>query len=279
MTKGQIILAVCSVALVGVLYFFGQSQQKKTTVTSDETETAASTSFNIDTYRAARLDKAPSEVKENILSLEEQIAAEKNVEQIKTIQAQLNNLYIDNRMPMLVAEMLFKLAVRDNSIQAWNQAGDAYMAVSMVEETEAAVMYAFDKSAIAYGKSVELDPENIDNKIKLATALMEGGTQTMQGVQLLLGILEQYPDHIPSNLILGRYGIISGQYDKAVLRLEKVISLDPENSEAYFYLAEAYNSLGRKEEAIQTFEKCKKLINDPGFSAEIDNYIQKIKNS
>lgn len=80
------------------------------------------------------------------------------------------------------------------------------------------------------------------------------------------------------NLALGRLAVVSGQYDKAAARLEKVVQLHPDNAEAYFHLAEAYRALGKKEEAIRALESCKLLVEDADFRAQIDSYINQIKN-
>jgi Flp pilus assembly protein TadD len=81
------------------------------------------------------------------------------------------------------------------------------------------------------------------------------------------------------NLLLGRLDIESGQLDKAVPRLEKLVKNSPSETEAYFYLGMAYKASGKTEKAIQTFEKCRKMVTDPDAQKQIDNIIQQLKNS
>ena len=78
-------------------------------------------------------------------------------------------------------------------------------------------------------------------------------------------------------MILGKLAIQSGQFDKAERRLAMVVSRQPDNTEAMYFLAEAYKGLGQKEKAVEWFEQCKKLVNNPDFSAEIDRYMQSMK--
>ena len=47
---------------------------------------------------------------------------------------------------------------------------------------------------------------------------------------------------------------------------------------AVLALAEAYRALGKKEEAIRALESCKLLVEDADFRAQIDSYINQIKN-
>lgn len=107
-----------------------------------------------------------------------------------------------------------------------------------------------------------------------AIALIEGKNETMQGVQKLLAITRENPKDLESNLMLAKMAIQSGQYDKSIDRLEKLLKIYPDNTEAMFFLGEAYKSSGQVEKAKEWFEKCKKIVNNPDFSKEIDDYIK-----
>jgi tetratricopeptide (TPR) repeat protein len=284
MTRGQIILLAAGIVLTGVLYFFVSTKPAKhnageATATRDKAASQNHAAFDIDAYRTEKINALPEEAQAAIGKLDEQIKAAEGKEKTELLLEQ-KKLFLENRSALLAAYSLLQIAESDNNAESWNTAGNMYMAATMAEQENPSLAdYGIHQAVNCYQKAVDISPDTIDYKINLASALMEGGEQTMQGVQMLLGIIEQHLDNIPANLILGRFGIVSGQYDKAVARLEKVVSLDPKNTEAYFYLAEAYNGLGRKDDAIKTFEQCKKLVDDPGFSAEIDLYILKIKNS
>jgi lipopolysaccharide biosynthesis regulator YciM len=77
--------------------------------------------------------------------------------------------------------------------------------------------------------------------------------------------------------LLGRLSIQSGQWDKAVARLEHVLELEPQNREALYFLGEAYKGKGNKEKAIQTFRKLEGIVNSPDFTKDIENYINSFK--
>jgi cytochrome c-type biogenesis protein CcmH/NrfG len=99
----------------------------------------------------------------------------------------------------------------------------------------------------------------------------------MKGVVLLREVTSKDSTNISANIILAKLAIQSGQLDKAINRLELVLSLRPDNTEAMYFLAEAYKNQGNKEKAISLFEQCKKLVNNPDFTKEIDNYINTFK--
>ena len=98
-----------------------------------------------------------------------------------------------------------------------------------------------------------------------------------KGVSILLEIVRKDSNNVDAQLMLGRFGLISGQTDKAIARFEKILYLQPQNSEALFLLAEAYDSQGNKEKALELLEKCKKTVKDPKAKKEIEDFIENIK--
>lgn len=112
------------------------------------------------------------------------------------------------------------------------------------------------------------------NQVDLATAYIEGTGETMQGVQLLLGIVRKDSGNVPALLILGKLAIQSAQWDKAIGRFEQVLQQEPQNREALYFLAEAYKGKGDRTQARATFERVKKVVNNPAFSRDLDEYLK-----
>ncbi len=106
-----------------------------------------------------------------------------------------------------------------------------------------------------------------------AVALIEGKNETMPGVQKLLAITRKDPKNLEANLLLAKLAIESGQNDKSIERLTKLLDIYPDNTEAMFFLAESYKANGNIKEAKEWFTKCKEKVNNPDFTAEIDEYI------
>ncbi|MBP9874520.1 MAG: tetratricopeptide repeat protein, partial [Haliscomenobacter sp.] len=78
----------------------------------------------------------------------------------------------------------------------------------------------------------------------------------MKGIQMLLDLNQKNPDQPGVLFHLGRLAIRTGQYDKAVERLEKTVALDPARSEAFCFLAQAYQELGQSEKAAEAQKRC-----------------------
>lgn len=134
-------------------------------------------------------------------------------------------------------------------------------------------MWNAEQAVDLFRKANDLAPTD-STKLDLASAYIEGTGETMQGVQLLLGVVQEQPDNVPALLLLGRLAIQSGQWEKAIERFDHVLQKDPQNTEAIYFLAEAYKGKGDRSKAVQYFERAKKVVNNPEFSRDVDDYLK-----
>ena len=177
-----------------------------------------------------------------------------------------------------VAEAYYTLALarlkKDPKLDL--RAGDLFEATAGISNDDALHQFLTDKAVESYKDALMLD-STTDNRLKLATAYMDQGTAPMQGVGILLDVISRDSNNADALLLLGKFGIVSRQYDKAIVRLEKVVSLRPQNYDAIFLLAEAYRGKGDKNKAIELLEKCSKMVDKPELKKEIEQYIKNIK--
>jgi cytochrome c-type biogenesis protein CcmH/NrfG len=156
------------------------------------------------------------------------------------------------------------------------RAGDLFEATAGISDDNTLHQYLADQAVLSYKELMALD-STTDNRLKLATAYMDQGTAPMQGVGILLDVVSRDSNNADAQFLLGKFGMVSRQYDKAIGRLEKVVYLRPQNYDALFLLAEAYREKGDKEKAIQLLEKCSKMVDKPELKKEIEQYISNIK--
>lgn len=269
MTAGQVTLFVASVAVVAVAYTWGPllPPDKKNAQATDIAATEVSNAFDYSAYRkeAFNLNTAGAE----------------NSPLPETVVIR----FVDSMETVIRAAFEQKtIAEQQNTDSMWNAAGKKFSAIL---SRAPRIGKNFDNtlrvnSIYCYEKALALNAGFTDAQINLATTYMESqgsAEEVMKGVTLLKQITDKDPGNIAANLILGKYGIVSGQFDKAAQRFEQVISVDSLNADAYLYLAQAYQSLGEKEKAIHALEKCRSLINDQEFASDINAYIEKLKNS
>jgi len=196
-----------------------------------------------------------------------------------------NNTAADQLIQFYEEREQFNFAAYYHSLKAeiskdsenWEIAGDRQLSVSSNEAyDEIFNSKLYEQSLVSYQNAINLDPGNLDLQVKLGSAIVDRSPQPMQGISLLLGVIEKDSMHLNANLALGKFGIISKQYDKAAIRLEKVLSLQPENTEALFLASEAYSNLGDKEKAIRCLQKCRELVENEDLKKEIDAYMQQL---
>ncbi|MNY44862.1 Tetratricopeptide repeat protein [compost metagenome] len=99
----------------------------------------------------------------------------------------------------------------------------------------------------------------------------------MQGIAMLMDVVKKDPKNLKANMSLGTFAIKSGQFDKAITRFNSIIAIKP-TPDAYFYLATAYENLGKNDEAIDAYLKSKKLAANATLSKFIDEKVIALKN-
>ncbi len=276
MTLGQVALIITGVVLTGVMYLFGPLHPSEKEKSEHAVEAAAIEDLDFNAYKAEELKKLPA------AELEKYEAMQTALEGVEDKPAGLNaiaSLLETNQLHALAALIRKEAASLTNIDTVWKKAGNELYSLAFNTDNQSLAQYVLSQAMACYEQAIGLNPEDNEAKISLAVAHLEGQKEPMKGVMLLREITDKDPDNITANLILGKYGIVSGQFDIAAERLQKVLSIDSLNVDACLYLAEAYEGMGDKDKAIETLEQCKAIVNNPGFSDEISKYIEKLKNS
>ena len=276
MTIGQVTLILVSIAIAGVTYLFAPLLPPE----QENREHSAIASVTVDfDYEAYKQEELKRLIPEDSARYQQLISELNSTGDKPGKLNEITSLLESNQLRILVA-LTVKDALNDTDVDSsWYSLGKILYTNAFTTDNQQLAQYVLSQAIACYEKALEINSENTDAKINLATAYLEGQSAPMKGVMLLREITDKDPDNITANLILGKYGIVSGQFDKAAKRLQKVLSIDSLNVEAYLYLAEAYEGMGDKTKAIEALEQCKKVVTDSGFSNEISNYIEKLKNS
>jgi len=100
----------------------------------------------------------------------------------------------------------------------------------------------------------EADETNEEALLYLGLAYTRSA-MPMQGILKVRKVVEINPDNIDANLRLGEFSLQTGQFDKARQRFEKVLSLQPDNHAARLRLAVALAQTGEQDAAKAALEK------------------------
>lgn len=278
MRKTQWFVIIVAAVAVFCLYAFGRRvSDKKVTPAATSAVQPNSTGQQVP---AANFDEVLSKAKQgldpatqmHISNLENSVTRGEVRKQQLSAYRSLASLWDSLGHIPISAHYLGQAAKLEKSEKSLTFAANLFLIHQQHTEDPAIRTWQLNEAKQLLEQAVSLDPNNDTINVALAKSEVASGN-VMQGVQRLLKIVKSDPDNIGANMELGRLSITSGQYVKAIERLEKVVSQQPKNAEALYFLAEAYKNTGKTKKAISLFERCKKLVNDPAFSKEIDNYI------
>ncbi|MDE3211786.1 MAG: hypothetical protein KGM98_01020 [Bacteroidota bacterium] len=180
------------------------------------------------------------------------------------------------------AYYLSQAAKLDNSEKSLTFAARLILQNLKTEDSTGIKTWEATTAADLFTRALKLDPNNDDLKVDLGSCYIYGQgmagdpMQTMKGIQELLQVVSKDSNNMRAQLVLGIGGVISNQLDKAIVRLNKVVSFDPTNLEAVSWLADAYAAKGDKVNAAKWYEQAKKLVNNPNFSKEVDQRIKEL---
>lgn len=170
------------------------------------------------------------------------------------------------------------VATSQPSSTNWLVAGDRFLkAFDNTPEDNPIRATVLQKANVAFKNALALDSSIIDAKTGLGVTIVNGAGAPMEGIRLLMQVVAKDPKNLKANMNLGLFAIKSGQFDKAITRFNDIISNISATPDAYFYLATAYESLGKKNEAIDAYLNSKKLTANPTFIKFIDSKIAELK--
>ena len=171
----------------------------------------------------------------------------------------------------------------DNSEKKLTFAAQLFLEGLRSEQDDAKLNWETTEAIDLFEKAIRLNPENDDLRIGLGSCYVYGKgrtgnpQETMKGIQELLAVVRKDSNNMKAQLVLGVGGLVSGQFDKALERLQRVVRNEPNNLEAVAYLADVYAAKGNKAEAVRWYNISKRLTNNPHYNEEVDKRINSLK--
>ncbi|MBU3713562.1 MAG: tetratricopeptide repeat protein [Ferruginibacter sp.] len=178
---------------------------------------------------------------------------------------------------------LSEAAKLDNSEKNLTFAAQLILNTLRMEEDLSEVDWLSNVAISLFQQAIALNPENDELKVGLGSCYVYGKgrsgdpQQTMKGIQELLAVVRKDSTNMKAQLVLGSGGFFSGQYDKAIARLNKVVAAEPDNLEAVAFLADSYSALGNKNDAIKWYKISKRIANNPAYAEEVDKRIKELE--
>jgi len=241
----------------------GQLTSASSTINLTEVSTAAKNSINANlATEITTLENAYQTASENEKVNSARILAEKwdDVEQVIP-----SALYLEI------------IANKEHNLTNWLAAGGRLMKAFDNTQDSLLSPVLLQKANTAYTNAVALDSANLEAKTGLGITIVNGMGAPMSGIAMLLDVVKKDPKNMKASMSLGTFAIKSGQFDKAITRFNDIIAIKP-SPDAYFYLATAYENLGKNKEAVDAYLNSKKLAANPTLSSFIDKKVVELKN-
>ena len=216
-----------------------------------------------------------TELAAELTSLETAFNAASDEEKLKDAQL-LAQKWDDVEQPVPSALYLEIIADKEQTLNNWLNAGSRFMKAYDITRDSVLQPALLQKANAAYAKAVNIDSTNADAKTGLGITIVNGMGMPMQGIAMLLEVVKKDPKNVKANMSLGTFAIKSGQFDKAITRFNDIIAIKP-SPDAYFYLATAYENLGKNKEAVSAYLNSKKLAANPTLSSFIDKRVAELK--
>jgi len=250
-------------------------EQTSSVPANSELSNAESPQIDLTQVSTAGKNTINASLAAEITSLENAYKTAKDGEQVKVAGA-LAQKWDDVEQSVPSALYLEIIANQQKTLQSWLNAGGKFMKAYDNNSDSTLQMPLLQKANAAYTAAVAIDSTNLEAKTGLGVTIVNGMGMPMQGIAMLLDVVKKDPTNLKANMSLGIFAIKSGQFDKAITRFKDILSIKP-SPDAYFYLATAYENLGKNQEAIDAYLSSKRLAANPSLTKFIDNKVAELK--
>jgi len=272
--KPQWITAGIAILTVIVLYIFGRTTPNKSEVLSNaDTPAAAINSDSI--LNEARQHLSPEQLI-YITELENSVVRGTVKDQQLEAYHQLAHFWRDTaRVFEPYAWYEAESARLENSEKNLTFAAQLFLDNLETEENPRLKTWKGLQAKDLFERSLKLNPDNDSASVGLGATYLFGNfaEQPMEGIQLIRNVLDKDSTNTYALMTLGEGAFMTGQYDRAAERFEKVNELDPSNLKAILLMAEVCERQQKPADAVKWYRKSIDLINNPEIVNEVNKRI------
>ena len=254
----QRILIFSALSLFLVLYFgFDTKSPKHSQIEKDRKLSGESADISV-LLRDAK-ESIPPDLLSRIVVLEERLEDRSAEDSVRIeLLKQLSGTWYDARRADLAGVYAEEIAKLNEDDEAWAIAATTYALGARQAKEEKVKKFCQGRVVKAFENAISLAPTTVKHKVNLALTYVERPPESnpMKGVLMLIDLNKKNPDDPMVLFHLGRLAIQTGQYEKAVGRLKRVIEIEPDHINAHCLLAQALKESGDLQQAAVFEEKC-----------------------
>jgi tetratricopeptide (TPR) repeat protein len=276
--KAQVITIATGLVLVAALYFLGRTKPL-----ASEKKTSAATSVSDD----LTID--------SILVHAKELLHPDQVTWLRTLEQSVVRGDVKNQQLNVYHQLAHFWKDTANIFEpyAWYEAEAARLELSEKSLTFAAHLFlenlrsennprlkrwkAFQAKDL-FERSLKINDKNDSSLVGLGACYIFGGISEtpMEGITKVRQVADRDSTNIFSQIVLGHGSLLSGQYDKAIDRFERVVRLEPGNLEALLMLAEVFERKGDKASAVNWYTRALPLVQNPELKSAMQMRIEEL---
>lgn len=280
MKKPQWITVVVAILLVGVIYRFGRTvPEKKIAAIQQSNPGAAVTSVTIDTILAlAKKELTIGQVTR--LNMLENSVSRGDVKDQKLKMYHLLAHFWGDSIGMFEPYAWYEAeaARLENSEKSLTFVARLFLDNLQTENNLQRRQWKALQAKDLFERSLNINPGNDSSKIGLGACYIFGdiSAMPMDGILKIRQVVDKDSTNVYGQMILAKGSERSGQYDKAIARLQTVIRLQPANIEALLLLADVYERMDDKKNAILWYQASLQHVSRQDIRNEIEKRIKEL---
>ncbi|MDH3246979.1 MAG: tetratricopeptide repeat protein [Saprospiraceae bacterium] len=244
MTMPQALAVVGAILLTLLLYFGFDTRSPKQQKEIERRELAGSQIDIKPFVITAKGSLADVDLRE-IEQLEAELARSDSDSVRSQTLKKISGAWYKHQNYLVAGHFAEQVAEIDSTELAWSIAGTTYF--PGISNADQVISNAcFEKAVECLEYAISLNPDEISHRVNLAMVYVRKPTQDnpMQGIQMLIGLNQNFPDNVLVLSTLGQLALETGQWERAKERLERALQLDQNNSKVICMLADAYRQIG-----------------------------------
>lgn len=290
MKKPQLITIIAALILVAVIYAFGRTvPAKKTIIASENQQHSADDGHD-------HGNEQPAVSIDSILVIAKKQLNPEQVIRLNTLENSITRGDINNQQLKVYHQLshFWKDSARIFEPYAWYEAEAARLENSEKSLTFAARLFLDNlqndelvqrrrwkalQAKDLFDRSLKINPDNDSAKVGMGACFLFGNISPtpMEGISKIMEVVKKDSTNLYAQMMLVKGSMISGQYDKAIGRLQTVLGLQPDNIEAILLMADMYERKGEKANAISWYQKSLSFIKLADIKAAISERIEELK--
>jgi tetratricopeptide (TPR) repeat protein len=287
MKKQQVLVAGTGVLLLLVLYFFGNTvppQKKADAAASGGPGSSAVKAIGLqDILQSSEARLSPAQLSYVNRWKQSVVRGDVKAQQLSADRF-LARFWKDSVADGFLPYMYYngEAAKLENTEKSLTFAARLFLESVRGEDDQALKSWMAGNAKDLFEKALQLNPDNDSTKVGLGASYIFGApadnpTEVMQGIQRILEVAHRDSSNMYAQFMLAVGGMESGQYDRAIDRLNTVLRHEPSNVEALLLLGGAHQQKGEKAEAIKCYQAARKLIGNPDMIRAIDKQIRSLQ--